>query len=178
MDMDNKEITLNNLNDLKSKLKELKTDNWIRFNISDDIFVVITLAQISFIGNMKMTLNDSYTIILESKKSMVIHNKVTIPSGLLEYYLDLFSKSTSLKEAENILLLAKHQFKIGDRIEFAPDKANRVKIGSIVNPKDNYCGLLYRVIKKNGELSTKEYLLYVNAEYKLLDREFIDYKKL
>jgi hypothetical protein len=176
--MDNKEIILNDLKDLKSKLKELKIDNWIRFNISDDIFVVITLAQISFIGNMKMTLNDSYTIILESKKSMIIHNKVIIPSELLEYYLDLFSKSTSLKEAENIKLLARHQFKIGDRIEFAPDKANRVKIGSIVDPKDNYSGLRYRVVKKNGEIGAKEYILYGNAEYKLLDREFVDYKKL
>lgn len=176
--MDNKEIILNNLNNLKSKLKELKTDNWIRFNISDDIFIVITLAQISFIGNMKMTLNYTYTIILESKNEIVIHNKETIPSELLEYYLDLFSKITSLREAENILLLAKHQFKIGDRIEFAPDKANRVKIGSVVDPKDNYGGLRYRVIKKNGEIGAKEYILYRNAEYKLLDREFIDYKKL
>jgi hypothetical protein len=176
--MEDKGIILDNLNDLKSKQKELKTDNWIRFNISDDISVVITLAQISFIGNMKMTLNDSYTIFLESKKSIVIHNKVIIPSELLEYYLDLFSKSTSLREAENILSLARHQFKIGDRIEFAPDKANRVKIGSIVNPKDNPWGLFYRVVKKNGELGIKKYTLYGNAEYKLLDREFIDYEKL
>lgn len=163
------------VNSLKKDLKLINDDTYLILTNEDNQELIIDNAYIPFLGGINMTLSNAYKLYFSIEG--LLHKEVIIPDDMLFYYVDLFLSASSNVEYTNIKLLASHQFKEGSKIEFPPDKAGRVKIGKISPINKKYCGIYYKILKKDGSLGKKELTLYGGIDYKLLDRDFIDYKK-
>lgn len=173
--MKNKPIKTN-INDLEKDLDLLNDETYLIISNEDNKDLIIDFPYIPFIGNMKMKLLNAYKLYFSIDG--LLSKDVIIPEDMLFYYINLFLSAKSEIEYSNIKLFAKHQFKEGSKIEFSPDKAGRIKIGVIDSINTKYYGIYYRILKKDGTLGKKELTLYGGVDYKLLDRDFIDYSKL
>lgn len=165
-----------NIESFKNDLSLLSDDTYLVIRNLDGKELIIDEAKIPFIGNVCMTLDNAYKLYFSIDE--LFNRDVIIPEDMLYYYVNLFLSAKSFVEYTNIKLFANHQFKEGSRIEFLPDKAGRVKIGIIDSINKDYCGIYYRILKKDGTLGKKELVLYEDSKYKLLDREYINYKKI
>lgn len=163
------------VNSLKRDLKLINNDTYLILTNEDNKELIIDNAYIPFIGGINMTLSNAFKLYFAIDG--LLNKEVIIPDDMLFYYVDLFINANSNIEYTNIKLLASHQFKEGSKIEFLPDKAGRVKVGVISAINKKYCGIYYKILKKDGSLGKKELTLYGGVDYKLLDREFIDYNK-
>lgn len=172
--MKNKPIKTD-INSLKENLKLLTNETYLIISNEDNKELIIDNAYIPFMGNIKMKLLNAYKLYFSVDG--LLNKEVIIPDDMLFYYVNLFLSAKSDVEYTNIKLFANHQFKEGSKIEFPPDKAGRVKVGVISSINKKYYGIYYRILKKDGTLGKKELILYGGVNYKLLDREFVDYLK-
>ena len=169
------EILVNTINDALNNLNNLTESNWIKLKCGNmEGFIVITLTSINFIGNSKMILNDCYTIYFENH-NLLMGDVVTVPSNLLEYYLDLYTRIKTNFELIHLTILMKRQIKVNDKIIFENNKR-----GIIVpfKKEDNDGQVRFSYFNKDGTISKRRCLLYGNISFQVVDREFIDYKNL
>lgn len=161
---------------LKKDLKLLDSVTYLYVRNKENRRLIIDVAEIPFMGGIKMTLTDAYKLYFDVDG--ILQKDVIVPATMLNYYVEKFLKSESDNDCYCINLLARHQFMEGDNIQFPPDKAGRVKIGVISGDFKQYTAIHYRVLKKDGTLGKIEYVLYGGVDYKLLNRDFIDYGKI
>lgn len=168
-------IEAKDFEDLISKIEYLDNESTIRFNINNKNLkysIIIKNAKFNFTGNASMFVNGSIEITIEGLD--FLHNKVVIPVEMSEYYLKLLNNTMNESVVHSIKLLMKEQLKIGDTIEW-----ENGRVGIITEPKTFHNGqIYYRLLKKNGELGAKEFVLYGRTKeynYKCKNREFIDY---
>lgn len=168
-------IEAKDFEDLISKIEYLDNESVIKLNINNKNLkysIIIRNARFNFTGNFPMFINRATEIAIEGLD--FLHNKVVIPVEMSEYYLKLLNNTMNESVVHSIKLLMKGQLKIGDVIEW-----ENGRVGVIAEPKTFHNGqIYYRLLKKNGELGAKEFVLYGRTKeynYKCKDREFIDY---
>lgn len=109
-----------------------------------------------------------------------LHDNVCIPVDLLEYYVDLLQKANNRNEVLYIFLLMKYQLKVGDTIIL--NRISKTFKGRIEAPENSPTGqLMYRLIRKNGSVSSNKRILYRKSPayfFYCEDRKFIEYNKI
>lgn len=176
-----KEIIVYNSQELLNNLDKLSDDTILRYkvNIGDIEFnIVIELAYCKFFCNMKMTLDDTICMYIEG--GVMFYRKCYVKTSMISDYIKLINDAKNERELFCAYLLIQNQLYPNDKI-FINSKG-REKIGIINKPTDRFSGQIsYNLIKKDGTIGSKEYLLYGNSEsfnYKCLNREYIDFEKL
>lgn len=177
-----KEIVANSKNDIVEKIDSLTGENYIKYKIkSNDLCfdIIIEKLKCKVFGGAYMVLdNDVKVHILNIKQ---IWKDVSIPTKLLDYYIALLEKASNETEVFYIYLLMKTQLMAGDIISIEK-KGVDLKKAIIMEPTSKFNGqIVYKLIKKNGEVGEREYLLYSKSDsfnYRCGSREYVDYELL
>ena len=175
------EVILDDLINVASKLQDLPEKSYYKIIITKPAFsfsVVVEKVYCKVFGSVGMYLdNDVKVHILNID---IIWDSVCIPLSLLNYYIDMLQKVNSKYEVFYIYLLMKYQMKAGDAVII--EQGSKIKKGIILDPECSPSGqLMYKLIKKNGELGIKSFILYGKSSsynHYCEDREFIDYSKI
>lgn len=177
-----KEIIVSSKEELLSKVNQLKEDNVIKYEVSlEDIKfnIVIEVARCKFFGNMMMTLTDTVCLYIDDGDKFF--KRCFVNTAMLSDYLDLITGVTKERELFCAYLLTKSQLYPGDKVLIKRAGA-KDKMGVINKPTDRFVGQIsYSLIKKDGMVGSREYLLYGESDsfsYKCLNRDYIDYNKL
>ena len=177
-----KEIIANSKNDIIEKLNTLASGNYIKYKIKNNDLcfdIVVEKLKCKVFGGVYMELdNDVKVHILDIKQ---IWKDVNIPTKMIDYYIEMLEKASDEIEVFYIYLLMKTQLMAGDIITIEKDGAGQKK-AIIQEPTSKFNGqIAYKLIKKNGEVGSREYLLYgksASYNYWCDNREYIDYELL
>lgn len=172
------EIVAKSIKNLLSKIEYLDNESTIMLDINKDKMkytIIVRNAQCRFIGNIPMFVDGAIEITINGLN--FLHNRTIVPVGMAEYYLGLLDNITDKNIIHSIKLLMKEQLKIGDTVKW-----ENGRVGIIVEPNATHNGqIYYRLLKKNGEVGAREFILYGKTKeynYKCMNREFKDYSVL
>lgn len=168
--------------ELITKIKNLKSNEYIKHTFRNEELefdIVIERVKCKFLGNLMMTLDNAVNInFLNIGK---ILSNVIIPMSMLNEYINLLKEAKNESEVLYVYLLMNSQLLVNDKITLETDNRNK-KICVIQPPTDKYSGqILYKIIKKDGTLGLREFILYGktdNFNYYCEDRAFINFKEL
>lgn len=172
------DISVKDFKELMDQIELLDNESTLRLDINSECLsysIIVRNARCKFTGNIIMPINGAIEITIQGLN--FLHNQITIPVEIAEYYLNLLSSTKDKNIIQSIKILMKEQLKVGDIIEW-----QNGKIGTIIQPVVSHNGqVYYRLVKKNGDLGAREFVLYGKTKeynYKCRNREFKDYRAL
>lgn len=172
------DIRVKDFGELINQLELLDNESTLSFDINNGCLsysIIISNARSNSMGNTMMFINNAIEVIIQGLN--FLHKQVTIPLEMAEYYLTLLNNAEDKNIVYSVKLLMDKQLKVDDIIEW-----ENGKLGIIISPKSSHNGqICYRLVKKNGGVGAREFILYRRTQeynYRCRNREFKDYSLL